>query len=172
MVVKPSEWLRSKQSQELIDEIARAGIPALEQNQALKVLNGGSQAICLVEPLKSEKLEPFREIPERNKNNRLWFINEVKIPGIPGIGIRTDEQGRYCLNDLHRAAGGEKRHQPSNWLQLDQTKALIAEVDKAVPVITGTKQNQSLKVVHGGNRQGVYAVKKLVYAKATVESQQ
>ena len=54
--------------------------------------------------------------------------------------IRQDSEGRFCLNYLHRAAGGEKRHQPSNWLQNDQTKALIAEL--SVPGITGTEQNQ------------------------------
>lgn len=29
---------------------------------------------------------------------------------IDGIEVRRDIQGRYCLNDLHRAAGGEDRH--------------------------------------------------------------
>ncbi|KOR27851.1 KilA, N- domain-containing protein, partial [Achromatium sp. WMS1] len=35
---------------------------------------------------------------------------------IEEIAIRQDAQGRFCLNDLHKASGGAKRHQPSNWL--------------------------------------------------------
>jgi hypothetical protein len=30
--------------------------------------------------------------------------------------IRQDEQGRFCLNDLHQASGGESRHRPAYWL--------------------------------------------------------
>lgn len=47
---------------------------------------------------------------------------------IENISIRQDEQGRYCLNDLHKASGGEKRHQPSDWLRLQQTIELIEEL--------------------------------------------
>ncbi|MEQ4898228.1 MULTISPECIES: KilA-N domain-containing protein [Proteus] len=41
---------------------------------------------------------------------------------IDGFQVRRDVAGRYCLNDLHRVSGGEKRHQPSNWSSLAQTK--------------------------------------------------
>jgi hypothetical protein len=50
---------------------------------------------------------------------------------IDGVSVRRDFDGRYCLNDLHRAAGGEKRHQPSNWSCLTQTQELIAEISSA-----------------------------------------
>ena len=59
--------------------------------------------------------------------------------------IRQDEAGRYCLNDLHRAAGGEKRHQPSYFLENQQTKALILEVE-AVTGIPVAEDNQALRV--------------------------
>lgn len=38
--------------------------------------------------------------------------------------IRRDAEGRYCPNDLHRAAGGAARHQLSNFMQLQPTKEL------------------------------------------------
>jgi hypothetical protein len=49
----------------------------------------------------------------------------LKIAGIPaieakqrlGVAILQDSEGRYFLNDLHRAAGGHKKDRPSTWLQ-------------------------------------------------------
>ena len=40
--------------------------------------------------------------------------------------IRQDEHGRYSLNDLHRASGGDKRHQPANFLRADGVQALTS----------------------------------------------
>jgi anti-repressor protein len=45
--------------------------------------------------------------------------------------IRRDADGRYCLNDLHRAAGAERRHQPTNFMQLGTTGELIEEISKS-----------------------------------------
>jgi len=45
--------------------------------------------------------------------------------------IRRDQEGRYCLNDLHKAAGGEQRHQPRYWLANEQTKALVTAVSNS-----------------------------------------
>ncbi|MEM8348229.1 KilA-N domain-containing protein, partial [Morganella morganii] len=47
---------------------------------------------------------------------------------VDGINVRRDMAGRYCLNDLHRAAGGEERHKPPYWLSTAQTEQLIAEL--------------------------------------------
>jgi len=33
---------------------------------------------------------------------------------IDNITIRQDDEERYCLNDLHKVAGGERRHEPLN----------------------------------------------------------
>lgn len=44
--------------------------------------------------------------------------------------IRRDEQGRYCLNDLHKAAGGEEKHSPRFWLRSAQTQELAEAIVK------------------------------------------
>ncbi len=75
---------------------------------------------------------------------------------IAGMGIRRDGEGRFSLNDLHRAAGGEKRHGPSYWLTNAQTAELIAELETTgIPVV-------SLE----GRNGGTYVVMELVYAYA------
>ena len=81
---------------------------------------------------------------------------------IADLVIRQDEQGRYCLNDLHKASGGEKRHQPANWLRMDQTIELIEEL--STPHIRGVEQNQPVNTINGGTNRGTYVCKELVYA--------
>ncbi|WP_295442010.1 KilA-N domain-containing protein [uncultured Thiodictyon sp.] len=102
-----------------------------------------------------------------------------QLPASPSLylsdtAIREDEDGRFCLNDLHKAAGGEKRHQPSDWQRTEQAKALIAELRKplnsAAPGIPGAARIKPLEpvaIVMGGNgQQGTYVVRELVYAYA------
>ncbi|OAM33232.1 hypothetical protein A7P96_00540 [Eikenella sp. NML03-A-027] len=75
----------------------------------------------------------------------------------------------YCLNDLHKASGGEKRHRPSYWLALKQTSEIIEELNKeaAKAEITALKQNQQvIQSIHGGKQHGTFACKELVYAYA------
>lgn len=85
---------------------------------------------------------------------------------ISNVAIRQTENNLYNLNDLHKASGGEKRHELTNWLKLQQTTELIDELSK--PEIPGLKENQQvIKVVRGGNKRGTYACKELVYAYAT-----
>lgn len=76
---------------------------------------------------------------------------------IAEIGIRQDSEGRYCLNDLHKASGGEKKNQPSDWLRIQQTIDLISEI--STPGIPGIK-------TEAGRYGGTYACKELVYAYA------
>ena len=40
-----------------------------------------------------------------NPNNQPLVIGEFTI--------RQDDEGRYCLNDLHKASGYDKKHQPA-----------------------------------------------------------
>lgn|GEM_PF-3544577 len=74
--------------------------------------------------------------------------------------IRRDSAERFCLNDLHRAAGAETAHQPSNWLSLDTTRALIEEISNSADV--RNKPNAAAAGGHGGT----YVVRELVYAYA------
>ena len=47
---------------------------------------------------------------------------------ISNVAIRQTSNNLYNLNDLHKASGGEKRHEITNWLKLQQTNELIAEI--------------------------------------------
>ena len=78
---------------------------------------------------------------------------------IAEVAVRQGN-GLYSLNDLHKAAGGEKRHQPSDFLRIDQTQALIAEIHSEDP------RSEAIKVVNGGRAPGTYACRELVYAYA------
>ena len=75
---------------------------------------------------------------------------------IAGVRIKQDQEGRYCLNDLHKAAGKQKRHSPSYWLENQQTIELAGLLETTgIPVVS----------IEGRNG-GTFAVKELVYAYA------
>ncbi|MBV5310215.1 KilA-N domain-containing protein [Chromatium okenii] len=86
------------------------------------------------------------------------------------ITIRQDADGRYSLNDLHKASGGELRYRPNYWLENQQTQDLIAELSKSLISVTAgipaLEQNQPVKVINGGNKPGTYVMRELVYAYA------
>ncbi|HEC73959.1 MAG TPA: KilA-N domain-containing protein, partial [Methylophaga aminisulfidivorans] len=70
--------------------------------------------------------------------------------------VNTDSEGRYCLNDLHKAAGGLSQHQPAKYFSNQQAQNLISEIgEHAVTRIRGR-----------GKAQGTYVVEELVYAYA------
>jgi hypothetical protein len=80
---------------------------------------------------------------------------------IGDVTVLQDEDGRYCLNDLHRAAGSSKRHQVSDWLRLQQTQELIAELNgKGMPGIPG------IEAVSAKPRLGTFVRQELVYVYA------
>ncbi|WP_296913202.1 KilA-N domain-containing protein [Polaromonas sp.] len=87
---------------------------------------------------------------------------------IINTAIRQDIEGRYCLNDLHRAAVARGKatasNRPGTFLKRPETIALVAAIQKRctgeciAPVVT----------IKGGaaSEQGTYVTKPLVYAYA------
>ena len=101
-----------------------------------------------------------------NPNNQPLVIGE--------FSIRQDEDGRYCLNDLHKASGGLAKHKPSNFIRNQQTQDLIVEIeqfsdmrstdfDRCSNMSIGQKAVNTIK---GGVKQGMYVVEDLVYSYA------
>ncbi|MDQ8996306.1 phage antirepressor KilAC domain-containing protein [Acinetobacter soli] len=83
---------------------------------------------------------------------------------IDGIEIRTDAQGRFCLNDLHKASGNERKNEPGLFLSNKQTQDLVQElITTGNPVV---QKNHPVSVINGGNARGTYVVKELVYSYA------
>lgn len=74
--------------------------------------------------------------------------------------IQQDAHGRYSLNDLHRAAGGEQRHRPVEFMRLQGTQDLVAEIQ------SGDSHSAPVEVVNGGPERGTYVCRELVYAYA------
>jgi phage antirepressor YoqD-like protein len=80
---------------------------------------------------------------------------------IDSITIRQDSECRYCLNDLHKAAGGSKAKQPADFMRQQQIKDLITELENS-----GNSRNFPPVATQRGRTGGTYVVKKLVYAYA------
>lgn len=83
---------------------------------------------------------------------------------VADIQVRMDSEGRYCLNDLHKAAGGLKKHQPNLWDRRGQIDDLIDELKKNHQMV----ENNWVTPIHsvGGRNGGTFVVKELVYAYA------
>lgn len=75
---------------------------------------------------------------------------------VGSVAVRQKEQ-LYCLNDLHKAAGGEKRHQPSDWLKTQAASELVE--------LLNSENNRSLMVTTG-RTGGTYGCKEIIYAYA------
>jgi hypothetical protein len=80
---------------------------------------------------------------------------------VAGVAIHMDEEGRFSLNDFHRAAGAESRHQPALFLRRPETEELVTEISNSAPT-----QNKPVEA-KPGRYGGTYVCKELVYAYAT-----
>jgi len=93
---------------------------------------------------------------------------------IGNIEIHQDKNGRYSLNDLYRASGGNPNHRPSKWLRTIQTQELISALKFERRNISATLNSEPkyglrniepLSVTSTGNPE-TFVVKELVYAYA------
>ncbi|MYM34903.1 KilA-N domain-containing protein [Duganella sp. FT94W] len=80
---------------------------------------------------------------------------------IADVQIRTDDAGRFSLNDLHKAAGAEDRHQPAFFFRRPETNELVEEISNSAPA-----QNCEPVAAAAGRYGGSYAAKEIVYAYA------
>lgn len=78
---------------------------------------------------------------------------------IASVDIKTDEHGRFCLNDLHRASGGHPSSRPGEFIRNQQTQTMITHLERD----SGSTVIDS----RGGRAGGTYVCKELVYAYAT-----
>ncbi len=81
------------------------------------------------------------------------FVHSLAIDEI----VIHELNGLFSLNDLHKASGGTPKHRPGYFLDSDQTKALIAEIETAGIPAVKTKEGR------GG---GTYACRELIIAYA------
>lgn len=95
------------------------------------------------------------------------LVNPNTQPLVIGdFSIRQDEDGRYCLNDLHKASGYDKKHQPAYFIRNQQTKDLIDEIVNSANLQSlESNQIEPVKKMEGV-KGGTYVVKELVYSYA------
>ena len=104
----------------------------------------------------TERTKPVNSIAQRPHTPALV---------IGGFTVRQLD-GLFCLNDLHRASGGEDRHQPAKFVRLDQTQALITELGNS-PDLASLENTPELHIFTiQGRNGGTYACRELVVAYA------
>lgn len=84
-------------------------------------------------------------------------MNQLLV--VEGVSVRRDSVGRYNLNDLHRAAGGNERHSPNLWTR---TKSFNGSISELAPNMALAPAD----VQWGGLMPGTYLSKELVYSNA------
>lgn len=78
---------------------------------------------------------------------------------LESITVRMDEEGRYCLNDIHKFAGGREKDKIFNFTYRVEFLALKEELESEAGI-------PALVTKHGGRTPGTFVVKELVYAYA------
>jgi hypothetical protein len=82
---------------------------------------------------------------------------------VSGVGIRLDENGLFCLNDLHRACGKKRRHRIDLFLRDSDTQALIEQLSREGSSAVGMGFKEVPVVIYKTD-QGVFASKYLIHA--------
>ncbi|MDN5511166.1 MAG: KilA-N domain-containing protein [Acinetobacter sp.] len=94
------------------------------------------------------------------------LLNPNTQPLVIGeFSIRQDEDGRYCINDLHKASGGAEKHKPFNFMRNQQTKDLILEIEQENMMLKSEHHKiEAVNTIKGrGLNQGTFVIKELVY---------
>lgn len=78
------------------------------------------------------------------------------------VRIRSFD-GLYSLNDLHKVAGSERKHEPNLFFRLDQTQELVKEIQSEN---SDTQICVSYKSLRTGQNKGTWACEELVLAYA------
>ena len=81
---------------------------------------------------------------------------------IASTTIRRDSEGRYCLNNLHRASGNDHKHQPYYFFDRKEKMELRAALSHE----PGFNPGIPVVMIHKGQGRGAYVVKELAYAYA------
>lgn len=94
----------------------------------------------------------------------------MEVVTIDDTQVRTDAQGRYCLNDLHKAAIANGKatdsQRPAEFLKAAKVQEFIAALDadtqcdesRSAENIGNAKKSTSVKSTIGGKSPGTYAV--------------
>jgi len=169
---KVAETLRKRLQLEGRRNLGNGVFEAMQIENALAVLAGIRD---IAEPPQPPVKEPAIPAFLRKENSEMQENSVGALPAlvIASTPIRQDAEGRYCLNDLHKAAGEENKHRPKYWLENQQTQELIEQLRAEITEGGNppSEKNQSLiepiRTIKGGNDiQGTYVCKELVYAYA------
>lgn len=87
-------------------------------------------------------------------------MNDLVISDV----VISETGGLYSLTDLHKASGGEDKHQPSNFMRLETTTALANEITNEINQTSDVRI--AYRVIKGGTNSGTFVCKELVYAYA------
>lgn len=86
---------------------------------------------------------------------------------IAGLTIEQSSNGLYSINDLHRASGGLKKHQPALWFQLQSTTNFVRYQESKSQAQNHKNINLVIETIQGkGKAQGTFVSRKLVVAYA------
>lgn len=80
------------------------------------------------------------------------------LPVVAGVPVNTDDQGRFNLNALHKASGGQNGKRPSLWLVTKQAQELAEELSNNS--CFGDDVQKCISPFHsvkGGSSPGTYA---------------
>jgi hypothetical protein len=81
---------------------------------------------------------------------------------ISSANIKINSDGLYCLNDLHKAGGGDKKHLPTAFFRNQQTIDIVAELNNP----NCASDTQLTVVKESGRYGGTYVCEELVYTYA------